>query len=105
MKRAPCIAAAAGGLLCVILAPVSASAQKQGGILHVYAGDSPPSMSMHEEVDATPARATMGIFNNLVMFDQHAKQNSIESIISDRASVWAWSEEGTQLTCQLREGV
>ena len=72
MKRAPCIAAAAGGLLYAILAPVSASAQKQGGILHVYAGDSPPSMSMHEEVDAVPARATIGVFNNLVFWSNFA---------------------------------
>ena len=61
-----------------ILAPF---AQKSGGILRVHALDSPPSLSMHEEVDANPARAAMGIFNNLVMFDQHTKQNNMRSII------------------------
>src|ERR1700737_637173 len=84
---------------------VPSFAQKSGGILRVHAIDSPPSLSMHEEVDAVPARATMGLFNNLVMFDQHAKQNSIGSIVPDLATGWSWSEDGTQLTFPLREGV
>jgi len=80
-------------------------AQKPGGILPVHALDSPPSLSMHEEVDANPARAAMGIFNNLVMFDQHTKQNSIQSVVPDLATGWSWSEDGTQLTFSLRQDV
>ena len=100
-----CALALMAGLLLAMSAGQSASAQKSGGILHVHAIDSPPSMSMHEEVDAVPARATMGIFNNLVMFDQHVKQNSIESILPDLATGWSWNEDGTQLTFPLRQGV
>src|SRR6516162_5552136 len=80
-------------------------AQKSGGVLRVHAIDSPPSLSMHEEIDAVPARATMGIFNNLVMFDQHVKQNSITSVVPDLATGWSWSEDGTELTFALRQGV
>jgi peptide/nickel transport system substrate-binding protein len=80
-------------------------AQKSGGILRVHALDSPPSLSMHEEVDAVPARAMMAVFNNLVMFDQHVKQNSLQSIVPDLATGWSWSEDGTELTFPLREGV
>jgi peptide/nickel transport system substrate-binding protein len=97
--------AVAGVLLTATATAEPAFAQKSGGILRVHAGDSPPSMSMHEEVDALPARATMGIFNNLVMFDQHAKQNSMQSIVPDLATGWSWSEDGTQLTFPLRKGV
>jgi peptide/nickel transport system substrate-binding protein len=92
-------------LFAVIASAGPAFAQKSGGILHVLVGDSPPSLSMHEEVDAVPARATMGIFNNLVMFDQHVKQNSMQSIVPDLATSWSWSEEGTQLTFSLRKDV
>ena len=60
---------------------------------------------MHEEVDAVPARAMMAVFNNLVMFDQHTKQNNMQSIVPDLATGWSWSEDGTQLTFPLREGV
>src|SRR6266852_8052875 len=104
MKRDPSILGAAIGLLTALCAG-GALAQKPGGVLRVHALDSPPSMSMHEEVDAVPARAMMGVFNNLVMFDQHVKQNSEQSILPDLATGWSWSEDGTQLTFPLREGV
>ena len=38
---------------------VPSFAQKSGGILRVHAIDSPPSLSIHEEIDAVPARATV----------------------------------------------
>jgi peptide/nickel transport system substrate-binding protein len=104
MKRDLAILAAFG-LLAIMNASGPALAQKQGGILRVHAGDSPPSMSMLEEVDANPARATMGLFNNLVMFDQHVKQNSTQSIVPDLATGWSWSEDGTELTLPLHQGV
>ena len=105
MKRNSRRLVAAGALSIALAASGVAYGQKPGGLLHVHAGDSPPSMSMLEEVDAVPARATMGVFNNLVMFDQHVKQNSMVSIAPDLATGWSWSEDGTQLTFPLREGV
>src|SRR5262249_52645266 len=80
-------------------------AQKHGGVLRVHAGDSPPSLSMHEESDAVPARAMMAVFNNLVIFDQHVKQNSMQSIVPDLATGWSWNEDRTELTFPLRRGV
>jgi len=47
----------------------------------------------------------MEVFNNLVMFDQHVKQNSLQSIVPDLATGWSWNEEGTALTLPLRQGV
>jgi ABC-type transport system substrate-binding protein len=95
----------AAGLSLGIAAGNPALAQKPGGTLRVHALDSPPSLSMHEEVDAQPARMAMPIFNNLVMFDQHTKQNSMASIVPDLATGWGWSEDGTALTFPLRQGV
>ena len=97
--------AAAAALLAVLSAADPAPAQKFGGILRVHTLDSPPSLSMHEEAAPESARALMGIFNNLVVFDQHAKQNSLQSIVPDLATGWSWSEDGTQLTFPLRGGV
>ena len=42
----------------------------------------------------------MVIFNNLVMFDQHVKQNSIKSVVPDLATGWSWKEDGTELKKQ-----
>src|SRR5690242_16196336 len=54
-----------------------AAAQKSGGILRQYIIDSPASMSIHEETTVVAERPMMGVFNNLVIFDQHMAQNSL----------------------------
>jgi ABC-type transport system substrate-binding protein len=90
---------AAGGLLLLAMfAAEAAFAQKQGGVLKMYNPDSPASMSIHEEATIVSERPMMGVFNNLVMFDQHVKQNSLQSIVPDLATGWSWSEDGTELT-------
>ena len=66
---------------------------------------SPASMSIHEESTIAALGPMMGVFNNLVMFDQHVPQNSLQSIVPDLASSWSWSEDGKELTFKLRQGV
>jgi peptide/nickel transport system substrate-binding protein len=95
-------------LLCVLAlmtAAPTAFAQKQGGILRQHIIDSPASMSILEETTVVAERPMMGVFNNLVMFDQHVEQNSLSSIVPDLATDWAWDENGTRLTFHLRPGV
>ena len=97
--------AAAAVLAMAAAAPQLASAQKSGGILRIPALDSPASMSIHEESTIAVLGPMMGVFNNLVMFDQHVKQNSLDSIVPELAAGWSWNEEGTNLTFALRRGV
>jgi peptide/nickel transport system substrate-binding protein len=92
-------------LLAASITSGPAAPQKQGGILRMYIWDNPPSMSMLDGVNPLAQRATMGVFNNLVMFDQHVRQNSLQSIVPDLATGWSWNEEGTALTLPLRQGV
>ena len=46
----------------------------------------------------------MGVFNNLVMFDQHVPQNSLTSIVPDLATGWTWNEDGTAADLQIAPG-
>ena len=93
-------------LAVAVLAGVStASAQKQGGVLRIYHRDSPASMSIHEEGTVGVIMPMMGVFNNLVLFDQHVPQNSLDTIRPELATSWASSEDGTELTFKLRDGV
>jgi peptide/nickel transport system substrate-binding protein len=96
---------AVGAAVTVMAIAEAACAQKQGGILRMYSPDSPASMSVHEEATVFAEGPMMGVFNNLVMFDQHVPQNSLQSVVPDLATGWSWSEDGTELTFPLRQGV
>ena len=97
--------AIAAPILVALVAVGPALAQRAGGILKMYDPDSPASMSILEEATIVSERPMMGVFDNLVMFDQHVPQNSLQSIVPDLATGWSWNEEGTELTFPLRQGV
>ncbi len=62
-------------------------------------------MSILEEATISTVLPMMGVFNNLVLYDQHVKQNSLSSIVPDLAESWSTSEDGKQLIFKLRHGV
>jgi peptide/nickel transport system substrate-binding protein len=97
--------AAAAAVTVACLAAESAFAQKAGGVLQVAHRDSPASMSTLEEVTISTIAPMMAVFSNLVIFDQHVPQNTLQSIVPDLATGWSWNEDGTELTFRLREGV
>src|SRR5207302_2634219 len=99
------VAAGAALALALALSPGAAVAQKSGAILKIPHGDSPASMSIHEESTIVSEGPMMAVFNNLVMFDQHIAQNRLDTIVPDLASEWSWNEDGTVLTFKLRQGV
>jgi peptide/nickel transport system substrate-binding protein len=89
----------------VTLTPALAQTPKHGGILRVYHRDSPASASIHEEATYSTVIPFMGVFNNLVIYKQDVKQNSMDSIVPDLATSWSWNEDRTELTFKLRQGV
>ncbi len=97
--------AAAGALLATTLGSVGTYAQKSGGILKMPDFASPASMSIHEEATRAAVTPLMGVFNNLVLFDQHVPQNSLASVVPDLAVGWSWDEANTALTFRLDTGV
>jgi peptide/nickel transport system substrate-binding protein len=100
--RRPSVAA---GFWAALAIAAPAQAEKSGGILRINTPDSTASMSIHEEATVFAQRPMMGVFNNLVIYDQHAKQAALASIAPDLATGWSWSEDGTTLTLPLRQGV
>ena len=83
----------------------AAMAQKTGGVLRVYHRDSPASMSIHEEGTIGVLMPMMGVFNNLMIYDQHIAQNSPDTIRPELATRWTWSADRTALTLSLRDDV
>lgn len=83
----------------------AAYAQKSGGILKIYHRGTPPSGSIHEEATNSTSSPYMSVFNNLVMYDQHKRTNTLDTIVPDLAVEWSWSADNTKLTFKLRQGV
>ena len=92
-------------LALAIFLPFAAQAQTAGGTLRITHRDSPASLSMHEEGTNSVATPMMPVFNNLVIFDQHVKQNSQAAIRPELATSWKWNATYTELTFALRDGV
>ena len=96
---------AASLLLPGLAAGNPALAQKQGGTLKIYHRDSPASMSILEEATLSTSMPMMGVFNNLLLYDQHVAQNSLQAIVPELATGWSWSEDRKELSFTLRQGV
>src|SRR5436305_12722955 len=101
LRRAPVALA----LLAAAALTTPALAQKSGGILRVYSADSPPGLNIYEQATPWGQGPLMGVYNNLILADQHVAQVSLEAIVPDLASKWEWNEDGTALTFTLRQGV
>ncbi|HWV80458.1 MAG TPA: ABC transporter substrate-binding protein [Hyphomicrobiaceae bacterium] len=92
--------------LAVGLGDVGAAfAQKTGGTLRIYHRDTPASASVHEEATVSANLPFMALYNNLVVYDQQKKKNSMDTIVPDLAKSWAWDDTRTKLTFKLNEGV
>ncbi len=61
-------------LLVCLVVPSIAHAQQKGGTLRIYHRDSPASMSIHEEGTVGVMLPMMGVFNNLMVYDQQRPQ-------------------------------
>jgi peptide/nickel transport system substrate-binding protein len=82
-----------------------AYAQKPGGTLRVLLPDTPPSPSPLEEITVSVAVPMMGVFNNLVIYDQSVARNTFDSIRPELATDWTVSEDGREVRFNLRRGV
>jgi peptide/nickel transport system substrate-binding protein len=97
---------ALAGVVAFVMASAGVGwAQKAGGVLKIQHMDTPPSASIHEEATVSVVVPFMGLFNNLVIFDQNVARNSFESIVPDLATSWSWNDDGKLLAFKLRQGV
>jgi peptide/nickel transport system substrate-binding protein len=95
----------AAALAVLVLCAADAAAQRSGGVLRFTHRDNPASLSIHEEGTNSVLTPMMPVFNNLVVYDQHKPQNSMETIVPELATSWTWNEARDKLTFALREGV
>jgi hypothetical protein len=94
-------AVTASALLIAISVSGPVSAQKRGGILKTYDPDSPGGLSIQEEATVFARGPMGGVFNNLIMYDQHVPQNSLASIVPESQSGDAGQETNDPGLCGL----
>ena len=70
----------------------------------MYHRDSPGSASIHEGATYSLNVPFMPIFNNLVIYDQHIAQNSLDDIRPELAESWAWSRRQEDADLQAPAG-
>jgi peptide/nickel transport system substrate-binding protein len=102
------VRAFAAAILClpaICGVALAADQPKSGGILRMYHRDSPANASILEAATYSVNVPFMGVFNNLVIYDQHKAQNSPDTIKPELAESWAWSSDHKKLTFKLRQGV
>ena len=92
------------GLALMAIGPAQAQQPVPGGTVRIYLRDSPASASVAEESTRTATVPLMGVFNNLIMFDQQNPVNSEQTLVPDLAQSWAWSDDYLSLTFKLRQG-
>ena len=79
-------------LLMGMSSATPALAQKQGGILRTYDPDSLGGLSIQEEATVFAREPMMGVFNNLIMYDQQVPQKA-----SPRSCpIWRRAGDGTR---------
>src|SRR6201982_1002665 len=90
MPSARAFAAMALLLLAASTVAHAAEQPKSGGLLRMYHRDSPGGASIHEGASYSFNIPFMPIFNNLIIYDQHIAQNSLDDIRPELAERWAW---------------
>src|SRR5271169_6098421 len=90
----------AGFTMCT----AQAAEPKHRGILKIYHRETPPSLSIHEEATFSVNALAMGLFNNLIIYDQHKAQTSIDTIVPELATSGNWDKANTAHTFKLRQG-
>ena len=88
-------------------AAAPALAQKAGGVLRLYAFRQPGQhVDPWRSRRALALQPMMACSTTWCIYDQHVRaEQHARSIVPDLATSWSWSEDGTELTFTLRQGV
>ena len=109
MKRSCTFAIAISlGLAAVVAATVPSSAQapKSGGHLNLMQReDLSQGFAIHETSTIATSFPSMPCFNNLVVFDQSKRAETVDNLVGELAEKWSWQDNYRNLVFFLRKDV
>ena len=105
MKLRKNAVAVAAMIALAMFVATGALAQKYGGVLRVEHRESPPDLSIHQNATISVVAPMAEAYNNLVQYDPSKPLDGPDTIVSDLAESWFWSNKGKDLTFRLHRGV
>jgi peptide/nickel transport system substrate-binding protein len=97
---------AVAGALALAAAPASAQTPKAGGHINVMLReDLPQGFAVHETSTISTSFPSLPCFNNLVVFDQLKRTESLETLVGELAEKWSWQDNYRNLVFFLRKDV
>jgi len=87
-------------------APASAQAPKYGGHLNLMQReDLSQGFAVHETSTIATSFPSMPCFNNLVVFDQSKRAETVDNLVGELAEKWSWQDNYRNLVFFLRKEV
>ena len=87
-------------------APASAQAPKYGGHLNLMQReDLSQGFAVHETSTIATSFPSMPCFNNLVVFDQSKRAETVDNLVGELAEKWSWQDNYRNLVFFLRKDV
>src|SRR5215472_14693385 len=105
-RLAVAVGTALGALALSAVGPALAQTPKPGGHLNVMLReDLPQGFAVHEASTVSTSFPSMPCFNNLVVFDQLKRQESLDTLVGELAEKWSWQDNYRNLVFFLRKDV
>src|SRR4030088_866228 len=97
---------AALGALALVTTPAVAQTPRPGGHINVMLReDLPQGFAVHETSTISVSFPSMPCFNNLVVFDQLKRVESLDTLVGELAEKWSWQDNYRNLVFFLRQAV
>src|SRR5215208_6570456 len=95
------------GIVLLLLPSAGADAQtpKRGGVLTSMVTEDPPGFSIHESATVSTVWPMSPCYSNLVAYDAHKAQETVDSIVGELAEKWSWQDNHRNLVFFLRKNV
>jgi peptide/nickel transport system substrate-binding protein len=95
-----------GAAALVIAAPSRAQAQRPGGHLNIMLReDLSQGFAIHETSTIATSFPSLPCFSNLILFDQHKRAESVDTLVGELAEKWSWQDNYRNLVFFLRKDV
>jgi peptide/nickel transport system substrate-binding protein len=89
-----------------LAAPARAQTPVSGGHLNIMLReDLPQGFAVHETGTISTSFPSLPCFNNLIIFDQHKRTESVDTLVGELAEKWSWQDNYRNLVFFLRKDV